>query len=255
MLVSPASPTGKEDGLLRQPIRGLAVGLLVLVLAPAPAFARSQSERLLQRLAQIEMELHRQEWAKAERMGRRLVLDLQRVDDSSGTVAALLGRTEAWRAIALAGRSELEEAAWRWHIAGVFLPQLDGDDLVTFGEPGLRLAETLAWERREVERGSRVTGPVDRSFVAPVVARRRPVILPTGGSRQRSAGRVMVRVLVDVEGRPRAPEVLLSRGGPIALYGALDSILHWSFEPARLAGLPVPFLALVSVEIPARGPG
>ncbi len=243
----------KEVSLIRLPRAGrcLAVGLLVLASGSGPASARGSADRMLERIAEVAAELHQESWGKAERMTRRLVLDIQRIEEDPTTVSTLLGRTEVWRAVALAGQRELDEAAWRWHVAAALLPHLELDELGEFGEVGQRLVEVVSWESREVERGSQITGPADRSFVTPGVSRRRPVVLPSA-HRPRPASRIMIRVLVDVEGRPRAPEVLFSRSGPVATHGALDSLRRWSFKPALLAGLPVPFLTLVSVEIPRR---
>jgi protein TonB len=64
----------------------------------------------------------------------------------------------------------------------------------------------------------------------------------------RQQGRVVLEVQVSAEGRATSVSVKHSSGFPVLDNAAVQGVEHWTFEPARVAGLPTAGRAEVPVN-------
>jgi protein TonB len=77
-----------------------------------------------------------------------------------------------------------------------------------------------------------------------------PPIYPDLARRRGWEGRVVLRVTVDVTGRPTDVAVGTTSGYPLLDEAAASAVRDWKFTPARLAGVPV--MAAVDVPVTFR---
>jgi TonB family protein len=72
---------------------------------------------------------------------------------------------------------------------------------------------------------------------------------PEAAKRDKLAGSVILQIVLDKEGIPRAPEVLkMSPGCEELAAAAVEAVLWWRYEPARFDGNPVAVYFTVFVE-------
>lgn len=89
---------------------------------------------------------------------------------------------------------------------------------------------------------------------ASLAYRTAPLSFPTQAIRQHMHGTVLLRVLVDEEGKPVAVEVEQSSGYPLLDRSAREQVLAgWRFQPASRDGHPVRAWARVPVDFDLRG--
>lgn len=74
-------------------------------------------------------------------------------------------------------------------------------------------------------------------------------VYPETARRTKLQGEVLVQVMLDREGIPRAPMVVkMTPGCEELAASAVDAVLQWRYEPARLHGAPVPVYFTVTVQ-------
>lgn len=81
------------------------------------------------------------------------------------------------------------------------------------------------------------------------IANKIPPRYPEAARREKLQGSVVLQVVLDREGIPRAPVVLkMSPGCEELAAAAVDAVLQWRYEPARLEGRPVPVYLTITVQ-------
>ncbi|HEU4669257.1 MAG TPA: energy transducer TonB [Dyella sp.] len=100
--------------------------------------------------------------------------------------------------------------------------------------------------------------PTNTVTAAPIEAslayRRAPLNLPAQAVRQRMQGTVLLRVLVDEQGKPIEVRIEQSSGYTLLDRSARSQVLDgWSFQPAMVDGKPVRAWARVPVTFDLRG--
>jgi protein TonB len=71
---------------------------------------------------------------------------------------------------------------------------------------------------------------------------------PLPCKRRHEEGIVLLNVIVQPDGLPAAISLDRGSGYPLLDRAALDAVRHWTFEPARAAGVPVSSLIVVPVR-------
>jgi len=71
---------------------------------------------------------------------------------------------------------------------------------------------------------------------------------PIPCKRRREEGVVYLNVVVQPDGLPAAVSLNRSSGHPLLDRAALDAVRHWTFEPARAAGVPVTSVVVVPIR-------
>ncbi len=71
---------------------------------------------------------------------------------------------------------------------------------------------------------------------------------PDSARREGKEGRVLLRVLVDEEGRTKAIEVNTSSGHHMLDQAATEALKKWRFVPARVSGIPIETWVKVPIE-------
>jgi periplasmic protein TonB len=71
---------------------------------------------------------------------------------------------------------------------------------------------------------------------------------PIASQRRREEGVVVLNVAVDASGTPTSISLQRSSGHPLLDRAALDAVRRWTFEPARLGGVPM----VSRVDVPVR---
>jgi TonB family protein len=167
-----------------------------------------------------------------------------------------LGTILVHRAIAEQALGRAEDARWSWDLAVNFLPMAHTFDLSPFGEAGQELLEYARIAAREKEskpfpdaRGCEncvpgLTPPKPIKTVQPRYT--------TAGWQFLVEGALVVRVVVDAQGRVRSPEVIEKLSTPGLSYAALIALRGWKFEPATLDGKPIPVYYTLTVNYKLR---
>jgi TonB family protein len=81
----------------------------------------------------------------------------------------------------------------------------------------------------------KVEGDVQR----PVALRTTPPVYPEEARKDRLEGDVIVKTVIDEQGKVQNPTVQRSSGHPSLDQAALDAVAGWTFQPATLKGKPV----------------
>jgi TonB family protein len=190
-------------------------------------------------LADLEQMLRAGRWDEAHaRAGRLWSSWLDRSQQDAGALAVLL----TFRALAEAGRGETDSAVCRWQAAQNLEPLLFHADLSAYGAPG-ELLEGRRW-------GTDNTGVVPKGSPEPPVVRTRtlplyPQLLQAQGVEER----VEVEAILDATGAVREPMIVGGRSASHNLNAsALDTLCDWRFQPAVLAGQPVPVLYHLTIN-------
>lgn len=212
---------------------------------PSPSVVRWQGE-----ISRVDGLLRRGAWGEAERGAAALVAELLADLKGGPAGARLLATAYAQRGLAEAGLERREDALWSLRIAGCLDPVFDGAQLDRIGAPFGAAGERLtSWRRAEAD--LRPTArPVDTPGLDPPALLESPTIVFRASAEVlRSFDRTLsVEIVVDAEGRPRAPAVRGSRANPSPVAASLETLRRWRFEPARLDGEAVP--VFLSLDLP-----
>lgn len=185
-------------------------------------------------------------WAAAEEASGALVAEL--ISDLKGGPAGaeILATAYAQRAVAEAGLERREEALWSLAIAGCLDPAFAAAPLDAFGTAGARLE---AWRRGEPDLRAAAPAPGTAGFVAPAIHESPTIVFRASAEVLQSFDMTLaVELVIDAEGRPRAPVVSGSRDNPSPIAASLEALRGWRFDPARLGGQPVP--VLLTLDLP-----
>lgn len=83
--------------------------------------------------------------------------------------------------------------------------------------------------------------PDGGEFTPPELLNRVAPEYPEGARRQKISGKIVLRVILDRDGVPRAPAILSMTPGTEELAGAaVDAVQQWRYKPATRYGVPVP---------------
>jgi TonB family protein len=157
----------------------------------------------------------------------------------------LFGITTAYRAAALVGQGRIEEGVWHWQVAQQLFPRVAEIDLAHFGSDAAILAEHPP---RVPQQESTAPGVASVGTFVPPRRLESPLPrFPTGRALQGLKVDVVVQVIVGMDGRPREPVILDSRGEVTLVYSALDALSRWVFEPGRRDGVAEPALYKLTV--------
>jgi TonB family protein len=174
-----------------------------------------------------------------EEMGSRITEVGEKADSALGTVVSL-------HALALAGVGRQEDAEFHWYLAQSLKPALAQASLASYGVAGERL-EPHRFAEGEKCRLADPDQPIPASEWA---GDRATKIKPpkrvksshpqyTPAARQMGyEGKVVVRAVVDEQGRIVAPCVLYSDATTFT-YMVVRALRDWRFRPARRGGEPV----------------
>lgn len=244
---------GKHNGwsALRLRGRGAVAGVVLLWAVSTPCWSLPQeapgtAAEWQARLRAIGERLLAEDWTWAERETTRLVGEMtEQIVGGAGT-DLLLGVATTYRALALAGQDRGAEAVWHWQVAQQLFPRVADLDLARFGMQ----AEALAMHppRQDAPRDRPSGPPRDGEFVPPRRIEAPPPEFPAGRAFQGLEVDVVVQVIVDVDGRPREPLIVDSRGELTLVWAALEALRQWRFEPATRYGVAEPSLYKLTVS-------
>jgi TonB family protein len=116
----------------------------------------------------------------------------------------------------------------------------------------LVLAVTLLGRNLMDEQSSKVGSILDskaEGITEPVILKKVEPKYPDAAKRQKLQGFVVLQVVLDKNGIPRAPAVLeMSPGCEELAAAAVDAVLQWRYEPAKLDGAPVAVYFTINVS-------
>ena len=196
-------------------------------------------------LAPVHELLLAQQWDAADEAARA---GIRRCLDAARPTGCHWGYLVAFQALAEAGAGRIDEAVWHWHLAQNFDPRLAKVDLAAY-EPGPSL---------EGQRDHCLIGRSERCDAVDLLRRPAAAQPPRVLSASRpnlpaelryTVDRVVVRFVVDPEGRAREPKILAGRLSSTA-YLAVDALRDWRFEPARKEGRPVAAIYELTISLP-----
>jgi TonB family protein len=143
------------------------------------------------------------------------------------------------------GQGRIEEGVWHWQVAQQLFPGVAEIDLARFGPDAASLAEHPPRIPQEEAAGPRAgTAGI---FVPPKRLESPLPRFPSGRALKGLKVDVVVQVVVGVDGRPREPVILDSRGEVTLVYSALDALSGWVFEPGQRDGVAEPALYKLTV--------
>jgi len=158
----------------------------------------------------------------------------------------LFGITTAYRAVALVGQGRIEEGVWHWQVAQQLFPGVAEIGLERFGPDAARLAQhpPRVAQGMDASRQRMAAG----TFVPPRRLESPRPRFPSGRALRGLKVDVVVQVIIGVDGHPREPLILDSRGETALVYSALNALSRWVFEPGRRDGVPEPALYKLTVS-------
>jgi TonB family protein len=186
-------------------------------------------------------------YGQARRITSRVVDEMVDVMGPGEKAAHALGMALSLRGLAEAGIGNIEDALWYWHVSLNIHPGLKNLDLSLFGEPGELLAANTLPEETHcspcLHQGHHdlvsAPGPAAGEVIPPVVHKNANLRYPFAAIHFQVHGAVVVQVVVGRNGTISHPRVLGGHTAPTLVYTTLETIRGWSFEPARLDGVPV----------------
>lgn len=231
--------------------------LLCTFLAAGPAAAAEPSPSVVrwqEEIARVDGLLRAGAWTEAREASAALVEELLSDLKGGPAGARLLATAYAQRSLAEAGLDVREDALWSLRIAACLDPLFAEAPLDPFGDAGGRLA---AWRRAEPDFGADLEkGPRAGALALDAPGLDPPAILESPAIVFRASAEVLrgfdrtlaLELVIDAEGRPRAPAVLGSLDNPSPVAASLETLRRWRFEPARLGGEPVP--VVLTLDLP-----
>ncbi len=214
----------------------IAVSVAAILCVTTTAVAITPPEQWAEVLTRIEALLVEGRYGKAERKAARLEEDMLTLIVGGPRVAGLLGRIAALYAIALAGTGDSRHAAWKWHMAKAFHPDVTEIDLGRYGPAGATLQVLLA----EPDPATLHSGTELTSYDWPRFIRGPDPVFPPA---QRDAGArctITVETVIGTDGVLTQPKIVDSQGRPVLAYTALNALRRWKFEPAMTPNGPIP---------------
>jgi protein TonB len=126
-------------------------------------------------------------------------------------------------------------------------------ELMAHHEPAKPMKAGAAMNRTSstapVSRSGKMTTSAPNGPGSPVRARFSPKpAYPPEARRLGQQGRVVLEVQIGADGRVTSASVKHSSGFPLLDSAAVQGVLRWTFEPARVTGLPVASRAEVPVS-------
>lgn len=224
--------------------------LVALVVALAPS-AAAQTTRWDEGLDGVEQALEEGKWQRAERRASKMVERIAAELGSYERPVEPLARAIAYLAVAEEGLGRREDALWHLAMARALEGPGRPMDTSLYGAPGRLLAEV---SRRHV---GHVPADWDDLPVDPFATPR-----PLETFLQSDIAGVLdydddrlptdleIELLVDSEGRPHLPVLVVPTRFPGFAVAAMESIRQWEFEPAMEGGEPVAALVTVTVAFP-----
>ncbi len=175
------------------------------------------------------------EWIAAEEASIKLADEM--ADQIVGGIGAnlLFGITTAYRAVALIGQGRIDEGVWQWQVAQQLFPDVAEIDLGRFGPDAALLAKHPPRTFEEQGRPQR-SAPAG-AFVPPSRLESPRPRFPSGRVLRGLKVDVVVQVVIGVDGLPREPLILESRGETTLVHSVLDALSRWVFEPGRRDGV------------------
>jgi hypothetical protein len=209
--------------------------------------------RLFDQLDASHQEVLNGEWSKAGRRLDRIEGELVKKFVDGPDAPRLLGQLSLLRALADAGRGELESASWHYAVACSFLPALDTLEMGRYGVAGEVLAaERARWQAAQAEGDSSVANILDEGVTPPRKLESPAPRLPRSYRALCSGGFVIVRAMIDASGKPTRPG-LATEVHPMLAFAALRTLREWRFAPAGLNGRPVAVWYNLSVKFAVQG--
>jgi hypothetical protein len=197
--------------------------------------------------AQVDDSLRAAKWEAARTSA------LEQVDTNRATLyAPVLAGAVARLAVAEAGLAQTEEAEWHWQIAqNLDRAPLSAEELTSFGKPGTMLRDLRLRQRAKPPAG--IT--VDQADSAPGLQPPRkvagePVELSAAAAQVPIPKGLLVEVVVDADGRVRAP-VVIGSAAPGMVWETLEALRGWRYEPARKGGRAVAVFHELRFNAPA----
>jgi TonB family protein len=119
-------------------------------------------------------------------------------------------------------------------------------DTFTYEDGAFRFLGFGAWPFWAWEDGSEGRAPKGGNFSDPpaLITQVSPVY-PSSAKARRVEGAVVVRVLIDKEGRVKTADVV--NGDPLLTQAALDAVRQWRYKPGTVGGVPREAEAIVNV--------
>lgn len=115
------------------------------------------------------------------------------------------------------------------------------------------VAAVTVIEQRRLDAQSAEVGSIrkmsDPGVEEPKLVKRVDPVYPEGARKALLSGQVVLEVVLDRQGIPHAPTVAeMTEGCEELAAAAVEAVLQWRYEPARLDGAPVPVYFSVTVQ-------
>jgi hypothetical protein len=220
----------------------LAVVALISATAPSPVIAERPEESWNRRIQETVAALKSNETTKAYTTIDAVLGEMADRANPGKSAHKGIGMGLMLRGLARAQRGEERLAIWDWHLAQQFDPALESWNLDEFAGAGA----TLATHRLSADPGPELLPGEEllRRGGTPLKVLRRGRE-PRYASRSRDRrwqGTMRLSAIVDEQGRPGFPRILVDPGESGMLFEACEFLAAIEFEPAKLDGRPLPSL-------------
>jgi TonB family protein len=213
--------------------RNLTYGIAVLLLASSAVTAPNAWQK---EIDQSASNLQAGHYAASSQIIDRTIAEMVEKLGGGQSENQLFATALVHKALASAGRGEVDDALWYWYVAQEISPSVAKTDLLPFGAAGDYLS------RHPLAEAEAASGSSARA-VKQVVPK-----FPAGASRFGIAGDLVVQIVIDKNGQPTRPRIVHPLPAPTLSYVALEALRRWRFEPATRNGERVPAVFNLTVH-------
>jgi len=229
----------------------------VVAAAPTPPHRSVYKPALIlqwkDRLHVANERLQQADWKQGRDIADAVMREMRDRIVSGEASGDLLAVALLFRAIGEAGLNDAEAAAWDFGTAQSLYPGYEKVDLKPYGAAGASLdqyrykngspPDPSAWADSD--------GRTDRQVTPPRKVSGQTGEYPLAKARSCVQQPVVVRTIINEQGRPESPS-LPAATDPVLALAAFDAVRTWRFEPAQQDGKPVRVAFLLTVNFKVR---
>jgi len=209
--------------------------LAITLISSVPLLAQSSDRAWQEALVRADNELKAGHFEEANRRLLKLSGAIGEKMASGSEAMYTVAVIASFRAIAAAGRHNIADVEWYWSVATSFFPKFKGSNLRVYGAAG----ETVMGI--DASRSCILQEHFPHADIKPPKAIRNPMPrYPYHAIETGIAERITVQVIITEAGETRCPQVVETHDDPSLAWVLLEAMKSWRFEPATVAGKPVP---------------
>ena len=219
--------------------------LALMVLGQGIGWAQGKKTDL--RLDAVEQLLLDGQWARVTIEAQRAIEDITATHKERDGEIEQLGKLLGAKALAESNLDRLDDALWNWQVAETLLNRQPVQNPGQFGNAGFLEGKNRSYLPSSVQAPSQPTAAEEEDRSTRFAEAVQPPF-PRKLARKHKGGYIIVKVVVDQEGRLYRPQI--EHYGPVKkmVVPALQTLRAWKIEPAIRDGRPIPVETTIRLD-------